>query len=388
MIYWDNAATTWPKPPAVRAAVQQGIAELGGNPGRGGHRMSLSAAQRMYDCREAVASFFGLEDPSGVIFMPNCTAALNTVIHGILDDGGRAIISDLEHNAVWRTVNALPGGRTRFDIAAWSPDEEETVESFRRAIRPDTRLIVCTHASNVFGVTLPIRKLAALAHQYGLLICVDAAQTAGVLPIDMQADDLDYLCVAAHKGLYAPMGMGVLLCREQSRVPARIQGGTGSRSMLAAQPSELPDRLESGTPNLLGVCGLLAGVRFVETRGRETMYAHEVSLLRLVHQRLSGTQGVRLYTEKPVLGNTAPVLSVNVDGVPSEEVARILDEHGVAVRAGLHCAPLAHRRFGTLPDGTVRLAPSAFSTEREAEIICKLFAQIAQKRLHTQKSML
>ena len=201
LIYWDNAATTWPKPPTVRAAVQQGLTSLGGNPGRGGHHMSLFAAERMYDCREAVASFFGLEDPSGVVFMPNCTAALNAVIHGILDDGGRVIISDLEHNAVWRTVNALPGGRKHYDIAAWSSDEEETVENFRRAIRPDTRLIVCTHASNVFGVTLPIRRLASLAHQYGLLICVDAAQTAGVLPIDMQTDDLDYLCVAAHKGL-------------------------------------------------------------------------------------------------------------------------------------------------------------------------------------------
>lgn len=383
MIYWDNAATTWPKPTAVRKAVQTAMTTLGGNPGRGGHRLSMSAAQTVYDCREAVASFFGMEDSRGVVFMPNCTAALNAVIHGILDDGGRVIISDLEHNAVWRTVNALPGGQKRFDIAPWSADEDETVENFRRAIRPDTRLIVCTHASNVFGVTLPIRRLADLAHRHGLLICVDAAQTAGVLSIDMQADNIDYLCVAAHKGLYAPMGMGVLLCREQTRVSARIQGGTGSQSMLATQPTELPERLESGTPNLVGICGLLSGVRFLQTMGRERVYQHEMSLLSRLYEGLKDTQGVQLYTKKPTAGLYAPVLSVNVEGMPSEQVARILDANGVAVRAGLHCAPLAHKKFGTIPDGTVRFAPSVFSTEREVETICKLFWQIAQKRLHS-----
>ncbi len=349
--------------------------------------MSIAAAEQVYECREAVARFFGLEDPTGVIFMPNCTTALNTVIHGILRDGGRVIVSDLEHNAVWRAVNALRY-QPRVDIAVWSPVEDEIVENVRRQIRPNTRLIVCTHASNVFGVTFPIRRLAVLAHQYGIPFCVDAAQTAGVLPINMQTDDIDYLCVAAHKGLYAPMGMGLLLCRERERVPSLIQGGTGSYSMLAAQPDELPERLESGTPNLLGICGLRAGLRFVEQQGRERIYRHEMDLLSLVYQRLNDTQGVSLYTQKPTFGASAPVLSVNVDGVSSEEVARQLDQHGVAVRAGLHCAPLAHRHFGTLPRGTVRLAPSVFSTRVQAETICKLFHQFAQKSLHTSKNML
>ena len=387
MIYWDNAATTFPKPQAVQTAVQQCMTAYGGNPGRGGHRLSMAAAERVYACREAVSRFFGLEDPTGVVFMPNCTTALNTVIHGVLRDGGRVIVSDLEHNAVWRSVNALRG-QPRVDVAAWSLDEEETVENFRRLIRQDTRLVVCTHASNVFGVTFPIRRLAALAHQYGILFCVDAAQTAGVLPIDMSADDIDYLCVAAHKGLYAPMGMGLLLCRERERVSALVQGGTGSYSMSSAQPDELPDRLESGTPNLLGIDGLAAGLRFVERQGRERIYAHELELLSLVYQRLNDTQGISLYTQKPTRGFSAPVLSVNVDGLSSEEVARELDHYGVAVRAGLHCAPLAHRHFGTLPRGTVRLAPSAFSTRTEAETICKLFHQIAQKTLHSRKIML
>lgn len=387
MIYWDNAATTYPKPLPVQREVRLSMSAYGGNPGRGGHQLSMASAEQVYECREAVARFFGLSDPTGVIFMPNCTTALNTVVHGVMRDGGRVIVSDLEHNAVWRSVNALRG-QPRVDVAAWSPDEDEIVENFRRAIRADTRLIVCTHASNVFGVTFPIRKLAALAHRYGILLCVDAAQTAGVLPIDMQTDDIDYLCVAAHKGLYAPMGMGLLLCRERERVPSLIQGGTGSYSMLANQPDELPERLESGTPNLLGICGLRAGLQFVERQGRERIYKHELSLLKLVHQRLSGTQGVQLYTETPTVGDTAAALSVTVNGLSPEEVARELDAHGVAVRAGLHCAPLAHRRFGTLPFGTVRLAPSAFSTHEEAEIICKLFHQIAQKSLHNNKNML
>lgn len=387
MIYWDNAATTWPKPNAVRAALQQSVTAFGGNPGRGGHRLSMAAAEQVYECREAVARFFGLEDPTGVIFMPNCTTALNTVIHGLMDNGGRVIVSDLEHNAVWRSVNSLRG-QPRVDVAAWSADEDELVENFRRLIRADTRLIVCTHASNVFGVTFPIRRLAALAHRYGVLFCVDAAQTAGVLPIDMQADDIDYLCVAAHKGLYAPMGMGLLLCRERVRVPSLIQGGTGSYSLQATQPDELPDRLESGTPNLLGICGVRAGLRFVESTGRDSIYKHEMELLSYVYQRLEGTQGISLYTKKPHLGTSVPVLSVNVDGMSSEDVARELDRYGVAVRAGLHCAPLAHRHFGTLPRGTVRLVPSAFSTRFEAQTICKLFHQFAQKTLHSSKNML
>ncbi len=388
MIYWDNAATTWPKPRMVQTAIQQGVTRFGGNPGRGGHRLSMQAAQEEYNCRERVATFFGLENPSGVVFVSNCTTALNMVIQGVLRDGGRVLISDLEHNAVWRAVNALSDGQPRFDIAAWSKSEEETVENFRRAINRQTKLIVCTHASNVFGVTFPIKRLAALAHEYGLLFCVDAAQTAGVLPINMDRDGIDYLCVAAHKGLYAPMGMGVLLCRERSRIPAQVYGGTGSQSMLAEMPLELPERLESGTPNMLGIVGLDAGIQFVESKGRGRIYTHEIAMLSYIYDSLSETKGVHLYTLKPQLYKVAPVLSVNVDGLTAEQTAQQLDEHDVAVRAGLHCAPLAHRHFGTLAGGTVRLAPSAFSTQAEAEKICKLFQQIAQKSLHSRKNML
>lgn len=387
VIYLDNAATTWPKPPNVLRAVNDALVRYGANPGRSGHRMSIETAEMIYTCREKVAAFFGLSDTQGVVFTANCTTALNMVIRGVVGDNGRVLISDVEHNAVWRTVNALSRG-DRCDVAKWSYDDEETVENFRRAITRDTRLIVCTHASNVFGVVLPIRRLARLAHERGILICVDAAQSGGLLPIDMEVDDLDFVCVAPHKGLYAPMGTGLLLCRTRYLLTPLICGGTGSDSLSAEQPSELPERLESGTVNVGGIAGIAAGVDFVASRGREILYSHEISLLRNAYDMLSNCAGVKLYAPKAVVGRSAPVLSVNIDGETSEAVAEMLSQNGVAVRAGLHCAPLAHRKFDTLPHGTVRIAPSAFTTPKEMAIVCKIFSQFSQKKLHTPKNML
>lgn len=382
MIYWDNAATTWTKPVTVRQSACKALNLYGANPGRAGHEMSMETAEQLFLCRQEVAHFFGLADPSAVVFTLNCTAALNMVVRGVLEKGGRAVTSDLEHNAVMRPLAALSEAYSRFDVVPWCADDEELVERFRRAIRSDTRLLICTHASNVFGVTLPIRKLGELAHRYGLLFCVDAAQSAGILPIDMAADRIDYLCVAAHKGLYAPMGTGVLLCRETENLPPWVRGGTGSQSLSLRQPNELPERLESGTPNVSGICGLRAGVEFVKDTGRAQIYRHEIELLQYVCDRLKTCPAVKFYTPRPMIGRAAPVLSVNIGDMPSEEVAATLNEHKIAVRAGLHCAPAAHRRFGTLQQGTVRLAPSVFSHRGEAEYICKVFLQIAEKTLH------
>ncbi len=377
MIYMDNAATTWPKPRVVKEAVITSLEKFGANPGRGGHSMAISTAEQVYTCREAVANFFGLTDPAGVIFMPNCTAAINTVINGVVGSDGRVLISSLEHNAVRRPLHALSPRYPRYDVAQWSTDEDETVENFRRAITPQTRLLLCTHASNVFGVTLPIRRLADLAHKNGLLFCLDAAQTAGVLPIDMEECDIDYLCVAAHKGLYAPMGIGLLLCREQNAVSPLLFGGTGSQSLLPEQPRELPERLESGTPYMVGISGLLAGIRFVESVGRDKIYAHEIFALQRIYDTAREIATVKLYTRRPECGRNAPVLSLNIEGYTSEQLAEKLNKLGIAVRAGLHCAPLAHKHFGTLPDGTVRFSPSAFTSHADVEKICKVFDQFA-----------
>lgn len=382
MIYWDNAATTWPKPLCVRLAVGQALQKFGANPGRAGHQMAMESAEMVYSCRQDIADFFGLPDPAGVVFTLNCTMALNIVIRGVAGQSVRVLTSDLEHNAVVRPLAALSASQPRYDVAAWSPHPERTVDNFRRAIRPDTKLLVCTHASNVFGSVFPIRELSRLAHEHGLLFCVDAAQTAGVLPINMEADGIDYLCVAPHKGLYGPMGTGLLLCREMQQLPPLVRGGTGSYSLQPEQPDELPDRLESGTPNTCGIGGIQAGVRFVQSKGQEAIYQHEIRCLQRIYGRLSGHKAIRLYTPYPMPGKTAPVLSLNVADLPSEETAALLDTHGIAVRAGLHCAPWAHRRFGTLRQGTVRLSPSAFSTADEADAIAKVFLQIAEKTLH------
>lgn len=379
MIYWDNAATTWPKPSTVRAESCKAQMLYGANPGRSGHKMSLRTAEQIYLCREEIARYFGLSDPGGVIFTANCTMSLNMVIRGLLDQEGRALTSDLEHNAVMRPLTALSVRYPRFDAIPWCEDEDELVERFRKGIQPSTRLLICTHASNVFGVTLPIRKLGRLAREKGLLFCVDAAQTAGVLPIDMEKDGIDYLCVAPHKGLYAPMGTGLLLCRETKLLRPLISGGTGSHSISVTQPPELPDRLESGTPNTSGICGIRAGVQFLQNK---KPYEHEMRLLQQLYDGLQECSGVHFYAPRPEVGKSAAVLSLNVNGFHSEETARMLDEYDIAVRAGLHCAPAAHRHFGTLESGTVRFSPSAFSTANEVAYICKVFSKITEKTLH------
>lgn len=377
LIYWDNAATTWPKPPEVIRAVGQALRD-GANAGRAGHTMAMQTAERVYDCRQSVADFFGLSDPSGVVFVNNCTTAINMVVRGLLSDGGHVVTSDLEHNAVMRPLYA----HGNYSTAAWSADDDETVENFRRAIRVDTKLMFCTHCSNVFGVVFPIAKLAALAHRCGILFCVDAAQSGGVLPIDMEKDDIDYLCVAPHKGLYAPMGTGMLLCREKNWLEPLTRGGTGSYSLELNQPADLPDRLESGTLNYPGIMGISAGLRFVQGKGRDKIYRHELFCLQHVYSRLKRCEGISLYTPLPMLGRAGTVMSLNIQGLSSEELGSIMNRNGVALRTGWHCAGAAHRRFGTADTGTVRLAPSAFSTLAEAEKISELFLRIAEKSLH------
>lgn len=380
MIYLDNAATSWPKPPEVLRAMQEAMNRYGANPGRSGHDMSLKAAEQVYRCRETAAAFFHAADPARVIFVQNCTMALNVVIQGLLKNGGRAVVSDLEHNAVMRPLYALSGTEDPcFDVATVYPgDPARTVASFRRRITPETRFILCLHASNVFGTVLPVGALGQLAHAHGIPLVVDAAQTAGVLDIDVQRDRIDYLCVAGHKGLYGPMGTGMLILGGNSELPPLITGGTGSASLDPAQPAEYPDRLESGTPNVVGICGLCAGMNWVTQRGVEAIGRSEIHWLCRVYDSLSRSRRVRLYTPRPVYGCSSSVLSFTVNGLTSEEVAARLNGKHVAVRAGLHCAPTAHRRFGTLPAGTVRIAPCAFTTMDQGRLFLQKLSECLQ----------
>lgn len=387
MIYLDNAATTYPKPPAVRAAVQEALVYYGANPGRGGHAMSLASAARVYACREELADFFGLHDPSGVIFTANCTASLNTVIKGLLRGGGHAVVSGYEHNSVIRPLHALTGV-TYTEAEVYPGEPQRTVESFRRAVRPDTRLILCTHASNVFGFRLPVREIGALAKRLGIPFAVDAAQSAGVLPLDMRRDNIDFLCMPGHKALYGPMGTGVLLCSGDVPLEPLTEGGTGSQSLRAEQPEDLPDRLESGTVNVPGICGLRAGVQFVREHGVDAVAARETRLMCRLYDAIAGEKGIRLYTKRPDLSVCVPMVTLNMAGLPSEETAARLAAAGIAVRAGLHCAPGAHRRMGTVGGGAVRLCPSCFTTVAEVDKTAKNLREIARKALQSSDSMI
>jgi len=365
IIYLDNAATTWPKPLVVREAAARAMTEYGANPGRGGHRMSMTASEVVFRARETVAEFFGMDDPSGVIFTQNCTMSLNIAIKGTLTPGSHVVISDLEHNAVIRPLHRLIDRGISYTAAKVHPsDPISTASAFEAAIRPNTRAIICMHASNVFGTRLPIREIGELAHACGITFIVDAAQTAGILPIDIKKDNIDFLCMPGHKGLYGPMGSGVLLCAGEHPLDTLIEGGTGSRSLDPSQPEDFPDRLESGTLNLPGICGIRAGIDFI--RGKDVM-AHEMRLITRAWDALSAISGVTLYTDYPASEHSVPLLAFNLDGVSSEETAAVLDADGIAVRAGLHCAPGAHRHFGTLDTGAVRIAPSIFSTSRDID---------------------
>lgn len=364
MIYFDNGATTFPKPLSVRRAVAYAMQNAGANPGRSGHSLSLRASQLIYDCRENAARLLGVPSPENIIFTLNCTTALNTVIHGVLKKGDHAVISSLEHNAVLRPLEAMKQQGVSYSIAkVVCGDDEATLESFRRAIRGNTKLVICTGASNVFGVRLPVERLAALCRIYNILFCVDAAQMAGCVPIDMLDSGIDFLCCAGHKGLYGPMGTGILAVNTDVLPQSLIQGGTGSMSASPLQPEELPDRFESGTPNLPGIAGLNAGIKFVLSRGEDAIFREETRKARLLYDGLKRNKNITLYTERPDPAAQVPVISFNVRGHDSEETAAVLnDKFGIAVRSGLHCAPLAHRHFGTEDTGTVRAVISVFTT--------------------------
>lgn len=378
MIYLDNGATTWPKPPGVRQAVQRALTSFGANPGRGGYAMAASTDEAVFRVRADLAEFFGAAGPQCVCFQPGCTQAINVVLKGVLRPGDHVVISDLEHNAVLRPLEKLGEREITYTVAATVPgDSDATMDGFRRAMRPETKLVVCTQASNVWGFRLPVERLAALAHAYGARICVDAAQSAGLVPIDLADSGIDYLCCAGHKGLYGPMGIGLLVLRDPEDPPGTlVEGGTGVLSRQRAMPAEPPERFESGTGNVPGILGLGAGLDFVKARGPEKLWAAETALLAELYDRLARLPRVRLYTPRPAEPGSLPVLSFTVEGLPSEEVGRRLGRAGIAVRCGLHCAPLAHEKLGTLEEGTVRVCPCAFTRREELNTLAQRLSRM------------
>ena len=378
LIYLDNAATTYPKPIAVSNSACQAVKLYGANPGRSGHNMSIRTAEEIFKCRQAIKNMFNADSEENIVFTLNCTHAINTVLKGYLKPGDHVVISSLEHNAVVRPLAELAKHGITYSVApVIFNDNDATVDSFRRAINASTRLIACTHASNVWGARLPVERLTALAHQYGIRIMVDAAQTAGIFPVDLQNDRIDFLCMAGHKGLYGTMGTGVLITSCGDKLGTIIEGGTGTSSQSQEQPSYMPEKFESGTPNVPGIIALKSGVEFVMNRHPENIANHEMKLILRLYDRLSENKNVKLYTPRPSLQYFAPVLSFNIKNTESEAVADYLNKNGqIAVRAGLHCAPLAHESVGTSDIGAVRISPSIFNNSYEIDRLSNLIQKI------------
>ena len=369
MIYFDNAATTGIKPKSVVRAVNFALENLSANPGRSGHRKSVGAAEMVYKAREKLSDFFGSDGPETVVFTQNCTHAVNCVLKGLLKRGDHCIISSLEHNAV---VRPLVKTGVSYSVAEVSlTDDDETVKNFVEKIKPNTKLIFCTGASNVLGKILPIEEIGDICRKKGIYFGVDAAQTAGVLPIDMKKQNIDFLCVAPHKGLYAPMGIGVLIARKP--LPDTIiEGGTGTNSSELFQPPFLPERLESGTVNVPAIAGVAAGLEFVKSKGIDNIYKNELSLIQRLYKTLENNEDIILYTPYPQDGMYVPLLTFNVKNVSSYEVASFLGDNEIAVRGGLHCAPFAHRQIGTLEVGAVRVAVAYFNNSAQVDIFGKI----------------
>jgi cysteine desulfurase/selenocysteine lyase len=354
-VYLDNAATTYPKPEAVYRAMDRFAREVGGSPGRSGHRRSLEAGREVLSAREAVAALFGIADPSRIIFTKNATEALNLVIQGVLAAGGHTAITSLEHNSVWRPLEALArAGKASYSIVACESTGMLDTARFEEALLPNTRLIVCTHASNVTGGLLPIADIAELAAEHGIPVLVDAAQTAGRYALDPESAGIQYLAFTGHKELFGPQGTGGLYIAPGWEIEPLMYGGTGSRSESSMQPDFFPDRCESGTLNAMGLAGLRAGVEFVQDKSIAEIRRHEGELYERLLSGLLSLPGLTLYGPKDWEFRVG-LVSFNLDGLTSSEVASRLDQaYGICVRSGLHCSPLAHRTIGTLENGAVR----------------------------------
>ena len=360
MIYLDSAATSFLKPPAVKAAVLSAM-ESCASPGRGSHAAALKAADTVFACREAAAGLLGVREAERVVFTMNATHGLNIAIHSLVKPGMTVLISGYEHNAVTRPLHAL-GANV---LVASSPlfDRAATLDAFRRML-PRAQVAVCTHVSNVFGFVLPVEEIAALCREAGVPLIIDAAQSAGVLPVDFDRLGCEFLACPGHKGLMGPQGTGLLLCRGEAQ--PLLMGGTGSLSASQSMPPFLPDRLEAGTQNVPGIAGLLAGIRWVKNTGTEGIRRCEERQLRYFADVLETVEGLRVFRTGEEAAQ-AGVLSVQHLALDAECFAELLGKRGIAVRAGLHCAPLAHESAGTKQGGTVRFSFSPFLRQRDLE---------------------
>ncbi len=382
-LYFDHAATSCPKPEAVEHAMVRCLREAGGNPGRGSHRLALAAATELYRCREVAAALFGAS-PERVIFTLNATHAINLAIKGVLSRGGHALCSDLEHNAVLRPLYRLrEEGTADFGLFDSFPymnagREEAILASLAAAVRPETRLVICTHASNICSAHLPVGRIGAFCRRRGILFAVDASQSAGATDIDMERDCIDLLCLPGHKGLLGPQGTGMLILGSRwadgAVLATLMEGGNGVDSLSPLMSEDAPERYEAGTSATPAIAGLRAGLEYVRDRTPAAIGEKEAALAGYLRDGLSVLPRVKLYAPHHV----GAVVLFSVEGMDSEAVARALDARGVCVRPGFHCAALGHRTLGTPTGGAVRAGVGYSTTEREADGFLRAVREIVR----------
>ena len=362
-------------------AIEHFNACVGANPGRSGHSLSLNAGRIIMDTRETIAKLFGIDEMLRIIFTKNATEALNIVISGLIRPGDHFITTSMEHNSVMRPLRAAESAGTRVSVVPCSASGELDPQDIIDAIRTNTKAIIMTHASNVTGTIMPISDIGVIARDRGIIFCVDAAQTAGAIPIDIKKLFIDLLAFTGHKSLYGPQGTGGLYIGPglEKQIAPLIMGGTGSRSEFENQPDFLPDKYESGTPNAFGIAALGAGVRYVLDTGDDSIRSKEIALSGQLIDGLSDIKGIRIYGCGDALRQT-PVVSFTIDGTSPSEATQVLDEDfGIMSRPGLHCSPSSHRTIGTFPEGTIRLSMGYFNTAQEVEYALEAIAQIASR---------
>ncbi|MGI6551109.1 MAG: aminotransferase class V-fold PLP-dependent enzyme [Syntrophomonadales bacterium] len=379
MIYLDNAATTYPKPPQTIKAMEAYLREGSANPGRGGHQMTLNAGRAVLRVREQIAEFISADYPERVIFTSSATESLNLAMLGSLKRGDHLIITSMEHNAVARPAFRLKSIGVELDVVDADKFGLIDPSDIARRIKTNTRMVAMVHASNVTGGIMPIRDIGYICRNRGICFLLDASQTAGVLPLDVRDMDIDLLAFPAHKGLYGPPGIGVLYISPGIELDPIKFGGTGSQSDSLEMPHQLPDRYEAGTQNTVGIAGLGAGVEFIQQTGIDNIFAHEQSLTEHLINGLRGTNRIEIYGPRE-LDERVGVVSFNIQGMDASEVGLILDQvYNIAVRVGLHCAPLAHKTLGTLEKGSLRASFSFFNTEEEVDQLISAVHEIIRE---------
>ncbi len=377
MIYFDNAATSFPKPRAVRNEAAKCLREYGGNPGRGAHRLSLRAAETVFACRVAAGDLFAAS-PERVVFTLNATMAINMALKGVLKTGDHVLISDMEHNAVFRPIFKMAKeGRITYDIFKSGIENPNTTaanicENILKHIKTNTKMLLCTHASNICSAQLPLEHIGRLCREQGILFAVDGAQSAGHIPIDMKKMHIDILCLPGHKGLWGPQGCGMMIFGEDINIDTLIEGGSGYRSLSPKMPSEMPERYEAGTLPTPAIAGLLMGIREVQRIGIESIGRHASALYRRLLSKMEQIPGITVLAPHW----EGAVLLFYSDRMPAEELAAHLDDRGFCVRAGFHCAALAHKTLHTPQSGAVRVSFGWYNTEKEVDAFAKAVKEI------------